>query len=174
MYQTEPWTIERSQPLTDALKLGKLLPLSQFSERFPADHLTAQLAYAESAHFFFWLDQQFGKQAIRDILSGLHNRQSLRASIEAATGQPLWSLEARWQESLAIDDTWLPIAIEAATAALTLLALSAIFLFFLRRRRHNLSKIQTALQDTPTKIPHHLQHFSPFSEDNHHHSHQSH
>jgi hypothetical protein len=164
MYQTEPWDMERSQRLGEAIKVGKVLPLWDFERGFPPDHLTAQLAYAESAHFFYWLDEQYGRAVIRDMLASLHAGVGFGEAFERAAGEPFGVVEERWRSGLAVGQTWLSIAIEGGSVAAMVVGLALLMLYARKRRRAALARMEEMGKAEPSvNIPSHLRRFGPFT-----------
>jgi hypothetical protein len=167
MFQTEPWDFDRSQRLGEAIQLDKVLPLDTFAHGFPPDHHTAQLAYAESAHFLYWLNAQYGRGTIRDLLARLHQGEPFADAFEAATGEPFWVIEGRWRAGLTVQDAWLSVLLEGGVVLVSLVGLALLMLYARRRRLAEVARMEAmGRAEPPVKIPSHLQRFGPFTRGN--------
>lgn len=77
-----------------------LFTLEELSAGFPRDALAAEQAYAQSADFILWLQQEHGERALRTLIASLGRGESIERASRAATGLPLAELDKRWRSRL--------------------------------------------------------------------------
>lgn len=94
------WTEGDEVVLQEAVLGGRLLGFESIEQDFPSQHRAATVAYAQSATFLAFAEQQHGPLVLRTYLDGVRGGLDHREALEAATGRDLGSLEAEWKEYL--------------------------------------------------------------------------
>jgi hypothetical protein len=112
-------SLTRATTLFGAMVAGKIRPLWEIEETFPAEEAEAGLAYAESYDFVAWLawrgrwsdDRDDGdREPFRRFLAELAAGNDLDAAGLAAYGRRLVDLEAEWLGSLRARYLWVPLS----------------------------------------------------------------
>ncbi len=75
-----------------------LLPLASLCESFPNEAANFQLAYAQAASFTRYLQTEFGKAGIEDLLGAYGQGASCQEGIVTALGESLFELERAWRQ----------------------------------------------------------------------------
>lgn len=86
--------------LSISLIRGDLIPLGQLVSSFPLPPEKADLAYAESESFVWFLVDRYGPEFLGQIFSALEHERDFARAIENLTGLPLWELERKWRSFL--------------------------------------------------------------------------
>jgi hypothetical protein len=92
---------DREALLEQALAQDRLLPLEALCAPFPADESAARLAYAQSASVVHYLREEYGSQAIRDLLAVYADNASCEAGVTRTLGKSLKGLDSAWRADLA-------------------------------------------------------------------------
>lgn len=77
---------------------GQLLPMISLCRRFPTDTSTVIRAYAQSAAFTRYLQQQFGATALQSLIKRYADGLECERGAESALGLTLSQIEQRWLE----------------------------------------------------------------------------
>ncbi len=86
--------------LERAMEKDALIPLKELCAPFPRDASQAFLAYAESASFTRYLQQNYGSSGLNDLISAYADGLSCAAGTGRAYGKSLDYLDANWQETV--------------------------------------------------------------------------
>ena len=126
---------DAARAMSDGMASGGLIPLDSLEGRFPSDPVRARLAYAQSADFLAWLQQQYGDEALPTLVQSMAAGESLGSSVYRVTGAPLSTVEAAWRSRIS---TGIPIGLEAWTRTEALWGFGGILLVIggvMRRRQ---------------------------------------
>lgn len=93
--------------LDAAIVAGQTLRLSRLAERFPGDKMSLMLAYEQSKSVVAFIDRQFGKQAILNILSDLKNGETLETASIQSLSITITELEKQWLTEIESTPRWL-------------------------------------------------------------------
>lgn len=93
--------------LDAAILAGQTLRLSRLEERFPGDKMSLMLAYEQSKSVVAFIDRQFGKQAILNILSDLKNGETLETASIQSLSITITELEKQWLTEIESTPRWL-------------------------------------------------------------------
>ena len=86
--------------LSLAIIRRNLIPLGQLVSNFPLPPERAELAYAESESFVWFLADRYGPRFLGQLFSALERNPDFAGVIENLTGKPLWNLESMWRSFL--------------------------------------------------------------------------
>lgn len=100
-------TPEYALLLNDAFRSGSLIPLQDLCTEFPRAASSAILAYAESAAFASYLQQQHGSSGITALAQQYGNGLACEPGAQAALGKPLSRLERDWLEATFVGESWI-------------------------------------------------------------------
>ncbi len=84
----------------------RLIPLGALGKGFPKDPKALRLAYEESASFIDFFISGYGKPALLETLQLMKDGSSLRKSVLAVSGTPLYEIEEDWRRSLKENIAW--------------------------------------------------------------------
>ena len=93
--------------LDAAILAGQTLRLARLTERFPGDRVSLMLAYEQSKSVVAFIDRQFGKQAILNILSDLKNGETLETASMQSLAMTITELEKQWLTEIERTPRWL-------------------------------------------------------------------
>jgi hypothetical protein len=93
--------------LDAAIMAGQTLRLSRLEKRFPGDRASLTLAYEQSKSVVAFIDRQFGKQAILNILSDLKNGETLENASMQSLSITINELENQWLTDIERTPRWL-------------------------------------------------------------------
>jgi hypothetical protein len=93
--------------LDAAILAGQTLQLSRLTKRFPGDRSSLMLAYEQSKSAVVYIDRQYGKQAILNILGDLKNDESLETAIFQNLSLSVNQLEKEWLTDIERTPRWL-------------------------------------------------------------------
>jgi hypothetical protein len=131
-------TPEYALALKEAREEGRLLPLEELCVPFSPDPRTAMLSYAQSASVVSFIREEYGSEAIRELLSAYADGASCRSGLEEALSVSLSQLESNWRMSLEPEAGWRAVVEQGgAWIALWLLTLlvAVPMIGGIRRRR---------------------------------------
>ena len=94
------YTAETTSTLANGVLGDNLLSLYELSRGFPKDALRANLAYAQSADFVAYIQNQYGQQALQTLIQELASGEAFAPSIRIATGRLVDDLDAEWRSRL--------------------------------------------------------------------------
>ncbi len=93
--------------LIGAVLSDRLIPLADLETSFPGARRGMVLAYEESLSFVRFLDGEFGRDRLLEILRAIKNGKSHADAISSVTGHGIDELESRWKLQLRAKATWL-------------------------------------------------------------------
>lgn len=136
------YTAQTTQALAQGLLGRDLVPLGDLAYGFPADPVRARLAYAQSADFVAWLQNEHGPQTIPVVVEQLRRGASFGAAMVEATGLSVAELDRRWRGRLEGSGLWLtPMLGESMFLGLGSFVLLFGGGFVLRDRRRRLRRM---------------------------------
>jgi len=122
--------------LDAAIMAGQTLRLSRLEKRFPGDRASLTLAYEQSKSVVAFIDRQFGKQAILNILSDLKNGLTLETASMQSLSITINELENKWLTDIESTPRWLVYLANNLYGILFFLAaMLTVCGFFLRLKR---------------------------------------
>jgi hypothetical protein len=92
--------------LDKAVLSKKLFSLRALSQSFPRDKDSLLLAYEESKSFIEFINHEFGRRAIQDLLGHLHTGDEIDEAVLKSFSISLDELERRWHIHLIKKITW--------------------------------------------------------------------
>ena len=119
--------------LDAAILAGRVLDLRQLTEKFPRDKPSLMLAYEQSKSVVNYIDRQYGKGAILDLLGHLNNGRSLEDAAIKSLGISIDELEKDWLAELESTPRWLVYLAGHLYGILFFLAALLTILGFVRR-----------------------------------------
>jgi len=128
-------SLVRLKTLTTATLAGRLIPLSQLDRGFPADAMSAEVAYAEAADVVRFLLRQEDRERFPALIARLRNGEPFASALSDAYGVDLWTLEHEWHEDVAKRYSFLPVFFSGSLIWIGVLVLFA--LAWRRRRRQS-------------------------------------
>ena len=92
--------------LNEAVLSNKLFSLRRLDERFPRDEKSLLLAYEESKSLVEFINQEFGRKGLLDLLKHMEDGDEVDMAILKSCSIPLDELQRRWQIHLKKRITW--------------------------------------------------------------------
>jgi hypothetical protein len=92
--------------LNEAVLSNKLFSLRRLDERFPRDEKSLLLAYEESKSLVEFINQEFGRKGLLDLLKHMEDGDEVDVAILKSCSIPLDELQRRWQTHLKKRITW--------------------------------------------------------------------
>jgi len=93
--------------LDAAVMAGQTLRFSRLANRFPGDRSSLMLAYEQSKSVVVYIDRQYGKQAVINILGDLRNGEPLETAVFRNLSLSLNQLEKEWLDDIERTPRWL-------------------------------------------------------------------
>ncbi|MCK4912031.1 MAG: hypothetical protein KAR83_10335 [Thermodesulfovibrionales bacterium] len=93
--------------LSGAVLSGRLIPLTDLKNGFPAARRGMVLAYEESLSFVSFLEKEYGRDALISILKGISSGSSASEAISDVTGLSMIELENKWKLKLKAKASWI-------------------------------------------------------------------
>jgi Peptidase MA superfamily len=122
--------------LDAAIMAGQTLRLSRLAETFPGDTRSLTLAYEQSKSVVAFIDRQFGKQALLNILSDLKNGKTIETASMQNLSITISELENQWLTEIERTPRWLVYLADNLYGILFFLAaLLTVCGFLLRLKR---------------------------------------
>jgi Peptidase MA superfamily len=122
----------RLRTLTTSTLAGRLIPLSKLDRGFPADAMSAEVAYAESADVVRFLLRQEDKERFPALIARIRDGEPFPAALRDAYGVDSWTLEHEWREDVARRYSFLPVFF---SGSLIWVGVLVLFALAWRRRR---------------------------------------
>lgn len=119
--------------LSNAARTESLLPLSELCHRFPTSASEALLAYAQSASFTRYLELQFGRSKLGQLIDSYADGKSCARGVEDPYGVSLAELERDWRQAAFAENPWRDLAPWIAIGILLLLPFPVLALFSSRK-----------------------------------------
>lgn len=92
--------------LDKAVLSNKLLSMKRLSQSFPRDKESLLLAYEESKSFVEFINHEFGRERILDLLGHLQEGSEIDGAVLKSFSIPFDELERRWHTHLRKKITW--------------------------------------------------------------------
>jgi len=92
--------------LDKAVLSNKLLSIKRLSQSFPRDKESLLLAYEESKSFVEFINHEFGRERILDLLGHLQEGSEIDGAVLESFSIPFDELERRWHTHLRKKITW--------------------------------------------------------------------
>jgi hypothetical protein len=122
--------------LDAAIMAGQTLRLSRLAETFPGDTRSLTLAYEQSKSVVAFIDRQFGKQALLNILGDLKNGKTIETASMQNLSITISELENQWLTEIERTPRWLVYLADNLYGILFFLAaLLTVCGFLLRLKR---------------------------------------
>jgi len=96
----------KRSPLKDATLAGRFIPLNALSRVFPAEKRALLLAYEESKSVVEYMEREYGRNGVLEVLNNLRNGDSVDEAILAGLKTPLDQVERKWHRYLRKRTTW--------------------------------------------------------------------
>jgi len=122
----------RLKTLSTATLAGRLVPLGRLERSFPADELSAELAYAESADVVRFLLRQQDRERFPALITRIRDGESFALALRDAYGLDLPSLEYEWREEIGKRYSFWPVLF---SGSLVWAGVLLLFVLGFRRRR---------------------------------------
>jgi hypothetical protein len=134
MYISHEWRLGQSVLVARALLFGSLIPLGVISQVNTFNQTRASLAYAESFLAVAFIVEQFGEDALRDIIGELGRSGDIDLAMGISLGMTYREFLRHWQDEVVRRFNW--ISIVSDPIVLWTLMLSLFVLVFFLKRRH--------------------------------------
>ena len=108
--------------LDAAVMANQTFRLSKLANRFPGQKAGLMLAYEQSKSIVFYIDRQYGKHTILNILNDLRNGESINAAVAQNMDLELHQLEEEWLKHLESTPRWLVLVANNIYAIIFFLA----------------------------------------------------
>jgi hypothetical protein len=119
--------------LDAAIMAGRVLHLRRLTKNFPRDKPSLMLAYEQSKSVVNYIDRQYGKAAILDLLGHLKNGESMEDAGMKSLGISTDELEKEWLSHLESTPRWLVYLADNLYGILFFAAAILTVLGFIRR-----------------------------------------
>ncbi len=94
------YTAETTKTLAMGTLGDNLLSLHELSRSFPKNALRAHLAYAQSADFVAYIQNTYGKQALKVLIHEMAGGETFSAAVRIATGDLVDDIDLAWRSRL--------------------------------------------------------------------------
>jgi len=150
MIWADEWSLQRLATMTMAALSGKLLPMDELADHFPADLRTAEIAYCQSFYFISFLKQQFGSDAFQHFFLEYTKYKDFKGAVRLAYQMDWEDLEKLWRKYIALHFSWLPLITSTSTLwfLATLLCIAGYI-----RKKHRARHILRAWQQEEACSP---------------------
>jgi hypothetical protein len=88
---------EEAKIVMNGATFGGLLSLESLSRGFPEDPVRAHLAYAQSADFVAWIEENYGSEALQVVIREQLQGHPFDYAIRKATNRSLKEVESDWR-----------------------------------------------------------------------------
>jgi hypothetical protein len=122
--------------LDAAIMADRVLHLRRLTKKFPRDKPSLTLAYEQSKSVVNYIDRQYGKDAILDLLGYLKNGESMESAAMKSLGISTDKLEKDWLSHLESTPRWLVYLADHLYGILFFMAALLTILGFIRRMMH--------------------------------------
>jgi len=122
--------------LDAAIMADRVLPLRRLTKKFPRDKPSLVLAYEQSKSVVHYIDRQYGKDAILDLLGYLKSGEFMEAAAMKSLGISTDELEKDWLGHLESTPRWLVYLADNLYGILFFVAALLTVLGFIRRIMH--------------------------------------
>ena len=126
--------IDKSWSSLDAAILAdRVLDFKRLAEYFPRDKPSLILAYEQSKSMVNYIDRQYGKTLIQDLLGHLKNGESTESAVMKSLGISTDELEKNWLSHLESTPRWLVYLADNLYGILFFMAALLTIFAFIRR-----------------------------------------
>ena len=132
------YSAETLDALAQAGLVDDWIPLSQLSRGFPVNAHRAQLAYAQSADFVAYFLQNYGQQALQQIIQLLIVGHTFEEALFETTGKSTDQLDLSWRGQ----DSFTLLWIKPLFSDTTLLAVFGLVFFFAAIRKKQAYRLE--------------------------------
>ena len=119
--------------LDAAIMADRVLDLRRLAKKFPRDKPSLILAYEQSKSVVNYIDRQYGKGAILDLLGHLKNGEPMEAAVTKSLGISSDELEKDWLSHLESTPRWLVYLADNLYGILFFVAALLTIVGFIRR-----------------------------------------
>lgn len=133
MIWADEWSLHRLTTMTIAALSGKLLPMDELADRFPADLAAAEIAYCQSFYFIAFLKREFGEPAFQRFFHEYTKYRDFRGAVRLAFQMDWFELDRLWRRHVALNFSWLPLV--TSTSTLWFLAALLFIAGYIRKKR---------------------------------------
>jgi hypothetical protein len=105
----DEWSLQRFTTMTTAVLSGNTLPMDEIADTFPADLLTAEVAYCQSFYFISFLKREFGDAAFQRFIREYAKYKGFKAALRLAYRRDWRDIDGLWRTHLALHFSWLPL-----------------------------------------------------------------
>jgi hypothetical protein len=126
--------------LDAAIMSGRIIPIKKLTHYFPRDKDLLMLAYEQSKSVIGYVDRQYGKNAILNLLDRLKNGDTVEDAVMKSIAVSLDRMEEEWLDHLESTPRWLIFLANNIYGILFFMAAVLTFFGFIRfvRRRKKL------------------------------------
>jgi hypothetical protein len=121
--------------LDAAVMSGRTIPLRRMTDFFPPEKTSLMLAYEQSKSLVNYIDRQYGRRAILNLLDYLKNNETVDAALVRSLGLTLDQLEKEWLDQLESTPRWVVFLTGNLYGILFFIAAVLTFLGFIRLLR---------------------------------------
>jgi hypothetical protein len=132
VFASDESAVVRWQTLWTATLSDTLLPLESLERNFPADDVTASVAYAEAVDVVRFLVRREEQQRFAGLIGRVRAGQTFERALNDSYGTDLSNLEFEWREDVARRYTFWPVFF---SGSMVWAAAIALFVWAWRRRR---------------------------------------
>jgi hypothetical protein len=125
-------SLARLQTLWTATLSGNLMPISRLEAGFPADGVTAGLAYAQSADLVRYLMRQSDRERFSALIGRMRRGEAFDVALGNAYGLDRATLEYEWREDVARRYSFWPVFF---SGSLVWMGMIGLFVLGWRKRR---------------------------------------
>lgn len=151
--QAEEISLGRLRVLWEAVVQDRLIPLQNLSQAFPARHIPANLAYAQSADFLgFLLDGTDNQRRFKKLIKALREGEAFPEAVLGSYNVSLGYLEREWRRGLQERFRRLPLLLTGVGTVWVLTAVLLMFGYFRIRRRQRATLRRWAEQENAERI----------------------
>jgi hypothetical protein len=115
MTWADEWSLSRLTTMTMAALSGRLLPMDELAEGFPADLQSAETAYCQSFYFLAFLKAEYGGEAFQRFFQEYAKNKDFRGALRLAYKMEWPDLEKQWLKYVALHFSWLPLITSTST-----------------------------------------------------------
>ncbi|MFK7926655.1 MAG: hypothetical protein AB8H79_00590 [Myxococcota bacterium] len=145
-FHAEQHDFEDLRTLAGAAMFGPI-PLDELERAFPENPHAAGLAYAESVDFLVWMEAQYGRKSVPTLVAAMRDGHSLADAVRMATGEPLYRIDAEWQDRFSFTSPIAWTALASSDWIWLLSALLGLVAMFVVRRRQRLRRNEIKAQE---------------------------
>ena len=150
VYTSYEWSPFQDMVMGRATLSGNLIPLNELTQAFGGKQHRVQLAYYQSYSLIHYIISNYGRQPFQELIRLLSLGQPFEDAIRRSLKISPQTLETQWKRYLKFRFNWIPLL--TSTGVLwTLISLSLIGVYFIRKRRTKRILERWALEETLEK-----------------------